>query len=1126
MGDLSVNLILPQHGRTDIVWLLVCACLVMLMQAGFTCLEDGLVRAKNSVSIALKNIVDFLVSSAAYWIVGFAIMFGQSQAGLADSGGFFFAPGSDPWLAAFFLFQMVFAGTAATIISGAIAERVRFAGFIIITVLISTLIYPWFGHWAWAGSIGGTKGWLASLGFIDFAGATVVHSVGGWMALAAVIIIGPRTGRFSQDTPFPRAHNLPVSAVGVLLLWIGWLGFNGGSNFALDGTVPGILINTILAGTFGGLSSLVCVWWLRGFPEVPVILNGVLGGLVAITASVHAVSPPAAAAIGAGGGAVCYGAIRLLEYLKIDDVVGAFPVHGAAGIWGTLALALFADLAIIGTGLSRLEQLAVQAVGVLSCFAWSFGLGLVLLKLIDGRLPLRVSLDTERIGLNLGLHRVSSDTHALLAQMLDRGSRPLEQLVPLEVDPFSDVGELGAQYNYLLNEVNQARLRAEAKNQAQSEMLVKADVDNEEHRTRFAEILNNTSSVISIKDLEGRYLLINRRYEELFNISARDIKGQTDYDRFPAAMADAYRDNDRQVIAGGEILEFEELVPQEDGEHTYISVKSPILRSSGAIYAVCCISTDITERKRMADQLHENERALGTLLGNLPGMAYRCGNDSSWSMEFVSHGCHALTGYLAAELQGGTGIIYADLIHPEDREAVWSQVQEALGQDRPFELHYRIRTADDTEKWIWDQGVGIVSETGKVLALEGFVTDITPRKRAEEAQRKLEAQLQQGQRLEAVGTLSSGIAHDFNNILGVILAYTELTLLDETSGPVCENLNEILSASIRARDLIAQLLIFSRKSNRELKIVQVRPIAKEVLRFIRASIPSSIEIHQNLEVEAAVLADPTQIHQVIMNLCTNASSALGEQGGRLAVSLTRRRGDGRWNHEIGLDAGDFVVITVEDDGPGIRDEVRQRIFDPFFTTKERGEGTGLGLAVVHGIVTSYNGAIDVHSEVGHGTTFRVYLPEDRKTIQAITDDQSQPPEGKGRVLLVDDEQQLLSVGAKMLDVIGYSVTAFSDSMQAWDYFKRHPAAFDIVVTDQIMPRMSGSELGRRILELAPEMPIVIWSGYSDQISPSKAEQMGFRGFLNKPASIKELARTLQHALTHEGASPAKDTSEL
>ncbi|MCX5723845.1 MAG: ammonium transporter, partial [Nitrospirae bacterium] len=358
----------------NLSWVLLCAGLVLVMQAGFTCLETGLSRAKNSVDVAIKRVIDFCVASVIYWGVGFAIMFGASAWGLVGTNHFFFSDVAQPSLLAFFLFQLIFCGTATTIISGAVAERMSFPAYLAVSALIASVIYPVIGHWVWAsGGVVSPDGFLKRYGFIDFAGATVVHSTGGWISLAAIVIVGPRLGRFtSAGTPI-HGHYLPKAALGMFLMWFGWLGFNGGSVFAVNGQVPLIFLNTTLAGAAGGLGALGTSWWIFRYANVPMVINGVLGGLVAITASANIMTPGRSILIALLAGILCSKATQWLERWEIDDVVGAVPVHAICGAWGSVAVALFGDPDLWGTGLGRWEQLSVQLFGVGACFLYAFG---------------------------------------------------------------------------------------------------------------------------------------------------------------------------------------------------------------------------------------------------------------------------------------------------------------------------------------------------------------------------------------------------------------------------------------------------------------------------------------------------------------------------------------------------------------------------------------------------------------------------------------------------------------------------------------------------------------------------------------------------------------------------------
>ena len=406
----------------DLLWLVFASALVFLMQGGFLCLESGMTRSKNSINVAIKNLADFCLSTLVFWVFGFGLMFGLSYNGWIglDLFALDFAKAA-PSLAVFFVFQVMFCGAAVTILSGIVAERMKFGAYLFVAVIVSGLIYPIAGHWSWASLAGsGGSGWLAELGFVDFAGSTVVHSVGGWAGLALVLIVGPRLGRFDDGsgkhaiTP----SNMPTATLGALLLFIGWLGFNGGSTLVLDETVPSILVNTVIGGCIGAISAGGLRYAVNQRLDVDQFINGALGGLVAVTANCFAVSTGSAALIGLVGGMIVVFFSQILETLKIDDAVGAIPVHLGAGIWGTLATGLYGDLETLGTGLSRLEQIAVQGLGVLVYGVWTFGVAFLVFYAGNAIVRFRVSEEDEIAGLNISEHGMQHESEMPISAQL------------------------------------------------------------------------------------------------------------------------------------------------------------------------------------------------------------------------------------------------------------------------------------------------------------------------------------------------------------------------------------------------------------------------------------------------------------------------------------------------------------------------------------------------------------------------------------------------------------------------------------------------------------------------------------------------------------------------------------
>ncbi len=410
----------PDHLKTslDTVWTLIAAFLVFFMQAGFAMVESGFTRAKNAANIMMKNLMDFSLGSLGFWIIGFALMFGATAGGFLGTTGFFLTdaiPGESDWPFAFFIFQTVFAATAATIVSGAMAERTKFTAYLVYSIVISAIIYPISGHWAW-GSLFNGMGWLENLGFIDFAGSTVVHSVGGWAALAGAIALGPRIGKYSADGKSKAilGHNLPIAALGVFILWFGWFGFNPGSTTAgTDLSIGRIAVTTNLAAAAGAVAALFTSWFISKKPDPSMALNGVLAGLVAITAPCANVSPLSAVIIGLLGGVLVVLSVLFIDkVLKIDDPVGAVSVHGVCGAFGTIAAGLFAQEAYGGTnGLffgGGFKPVLVQLGGVAAVFVWAFGAASILFAIIKATVGLRVSAEEELQGLDIGEHGIDS----------------------------------------------------------------------------------------------------------------------------------------------------------------------------------------------------------------------------------------------------------------------------------------------------------------------------------------------------------------------------------------------------------------------------------------------------------------------------------------------------------------------------------------------------------------------------------------------------------------------------------------------------------------------------------------------------------------------------------------------
>ena len=385
------------------VWTLVAAALVFFMQAGFAMVESGFTRAKSACNIMMKNLLDFAMGSLAFWAIGFGLMFGATTTGLFGTTDFFLSgwtgPKGDQWILAFWMFQCVFAATAATIVSGAVAERIKFTSYLTYSFVVCAFIYPIFGSWAWGSLLNG-HGWLEAKGFIDFAGSSVVHSVGGWCALAGAIVLGPRIGKFGPkgEVRAIPGHNIPMAAIGVFILWLGWFGFNPGSTTTGDTSIAMIFVNTNLAAAAGVISAMTLSWIMFKKPDIGMSLNGALAGLVGITAGCANVTPTSSIIIGFIAGIIVVISVVTIDRMHIDDPVGAVSVHGVCGAWGTIAAGLF------NIGGTTVAIMTTQLIGVVTAFAWAFGTAFILFKVIDMTMGLRVTEEEEIEGVDIAEH--------------------------------------------------------------------------------------------------------------------------------------------------------------------------------------------------------------------------------------------------------------------------------------------------------------------------------------------------------------------------------------------------------------------------------------------------------------------------------------------------------------------------------------------------------------------------------------------------------------------------------------------------------------------------------------------------------------------------------------------------
>ncbi len=526
----------------------------------------------------------------------------------------------------------------------------------------------------------------------------------------------------------------------------------------------------------------------------------------------------------------------------------------------------------------------------------------------------------------------------------------------------------------------------------------------------------------------------------------------------------------------------------------------------------------LSRQEEMAGKLLESEERFRRLLEYAPVPMAMINHDGA--IDFINQKIVSTFGYRRQDIPSLDKFWFRVCPDADDRRQSigrWqSLVDEARAGNREIkEAEYHLTCLDGSRRIV--KIYGTVLEDVSILVFN----DITRVVEAEKEKKYLEEQLRQAQKMEAIGTLAGGIAHDFNNILTAILGFTSLAIDEKNSGGELESyLQEVMAASNRARELVKQILTFSRQHEQQLQPLRIQFVCREALKFLRSTIPSTVEIKQNIEAQCPpVLADPTQIYQVIINLCTNGYHAMRDGGGTLVVSLDTVEGmEYELARKFHLEQGLFVRLTVADTGPGIPRDIRERIFEPYFTTKVQGEGTGLGLAVVHGVVTRCHGAVKVESTLGRGTTFFVYLPVLPEEYIVGAEESTVEPAaeveltGDERILLAEDNPGVLKLQEKILSNLGYEVVGCRDGLQALELFRQNPDQFDLLCTDMTMPRMTGAELAAAVLKIKPTMPVVLCTGFSELINEEKAREIGIARYLMKPVSRELLAQTIRNAL--------------
>ncbi|MBU0675467.1 MAG: ABC transporter substrate-binding protein [Proteobacteria bacterium] len=517
------------------------------------------------------------------------------------------------------------------------------------------------------------------------------------------------------------------------------------------------------------------------------------------------------------------------------------------------------------------------------------------------------------------------------------------------------------------------------------------------------------------------------------------------------------------------------------------------------------LTAEIAERKQAEDALRENQIIFQAFLENSP--VYIFFKDHEIRSLMLSKNYEQLLGMPLESILGRT----MDDLFPSDLAKSMIEADKQI-----LRKGKNITVVEEFDGRTYETTKFLISLDNKPNMLAGFTLDITDRKKAEEEKDILQAQLLHTQKMEAIGTLSGGIAHDFNNILAAILGYADMAKDDIPDwSPAKHQIEEVLKAGNRAKELVKQILAFSRKAEHKRVPVQFDSVIKEVLNFLRASIPTTIDIKLNIASSCGnTLADPTQLHQVLMNLCTNAAQAMEEDGGVLSINLsTVDIKNDAFDAKSTLKPGPYILLVVSDTGVGIEKEHLARIFDPYFTTKEFGKGSGMGLAVVHGIINNHGGMITVESSLGQGTTFKTYFPKIEEETEDLEVSETSPyPGGNEKILIVDDDVSLATLTQKRLEMLGYKTTAMTSSTEALELFRAESNDYNLVITDQTMPTMTGEQLAKELLNLRPDIPIIMCTGYSSKIDADKANSIGIRAFIIKPVDTKELSRMVRKVL--------------
>ena len=636
-------------------------------------------------------------------------------------------------------------------------------------------------------------------------------------------------------------------------------------------------------------------------------------------------------------------------------------------------------------------------------------------------------------------------------------------------------------------------------------------------KDRAQQYLDIAGVIFVVINAKGEVTLINQKGSEVLGYEQEEILGKNWFDNFlPLNMREEVKAVYSRLMARKlELVKYyENSVLTKNGVARIIAWHNTTLEDDeGNIIGTLSSGEDITERKQAEEDLRKREAHQALVLRSLPMAFYIAQPFGDYGGTWVSDQIGKIAGFTAEQFMHDIHL-WGSRLHSDDRRRVLGEFEKIVETDA-IEIEYRWQHADGKYLWLLDSGVLIRDENGKPKEIIGTWFDITERKQAEEEKQKLQTRLQQSQKMEAIGTLAGGIAHDFNNILASMIGYTEMSLDEVEKGSLLyNNLQEVFKAGERAKGLVKQILTFSRMGGKELQPVQVMDIAEEALNLLRASIPSTIKIQSNIKSDSVIMAEPAQIHQVLMNLCTNACHAMREKGGTLKFTLEDVEIDLEYAQKYpDIKPGAYMKLTVSDTGCGMSPEVLGRVFEPFFTTKRQSGGSGMGLSVVHGIIKSYGGTITASSQPGKGSTFDVYLPVSETEIEPDAREEKPIPKGTESILFIDDEQAIVDMGKQMLESLGYQVTVKTNSVEALNLFKSQPDRFDLVITDLKMPDLTGDKLAEKVLDIRRDIRVILCTGFGTKLDKEKAESLGIQSFLFKPILKRQMAETVREVLS-------------